>query len=141
MAVAELRVPAADGSSLPATAAAFEYFPARVLGLGENVPEHVMREWSASCSSPHYNTGPPGGSRPAGFARVTAPIRTYSFSDDCAPRRSVDALLASYLERTLRSSTHEVVRCRPTAARGFRVLSRGRYERALDGDCGWLADD
>jgi len=56
-----------------------------------------MREWSAWCRSPHYNAGPPGGARRASFARVTAPIHAYSFSDDWyAPRRAVDALLASY---------------------------------------------
>jgi predicted alpha/beta hydrolase len=84
-------------TALPATAAALGMFPGRALGLGEDVPEHVMREWSAWCRSPHYNAGPPGGSRRAGFARVTAPIHAYSFSDDWyAPRRAVDALLASY---------------------------------------------
>jgi len=84
-------------TALPATAAVLGMFPARALGLGEDVPEHVMREWSAWCCSPHYNAGPPGDARRAGFARVIAPIHAYSFSDDWyAPRRAVDALLASY---------------------------------------------
>jgi len=84
-------------TALPATAAAFRMFPGRALGLGEDVPEHVMREWSAWCRSPHYNAGPAGAARRDGFARVTAPILAYSFSDDgYAPRRAVDALLASY---------------------------------------------
>jgi predicted alpha/beta hydrolase len=82
---------------LPATAAGFGMFPARALGLGENVPEHVMREWSAWCRSPHYLAGPPGSARREGFERLTAPLRAYSFSDDrYAPRRAVDALLAFY---------------------------------------------
>lgn len=82
---------------LPAAAATFGMFPARALGLGEDVPEHVMREWCAWCRSPHYIAGPPGRPRRAGFERVTAPFRAYSFSDDWyAPRRAVDALLAFY---------------------------------------------
>jgi predicted alpha/beta hydrolase len=82
---------------LPATAALFGMFPARALRLGEDVPEHVMREWCAWCRSPHYIAGPPGSPRRAGFERVTAPFRAYSFSDDVyAPRRAVDALLGLY---------------------------------------------
>jgi predicted alpha/beta hydrolase len=82
---------------LPATAALFGMFPARSLRLGEDVPEHVMREWCAWCLSPHYIAGPPGSARRASFERVAAPLRAYSFSDDrYAPRRAVDALLGFY---------------------------------------------
>ncbi len=82
---------------LPATATLFGMFPARALRLGEDVPEHVMREWCAWCLSPHYIAGPPGSPRRAGFARVAAPFRAHSFSDDWyAPRRAVDALLGFY---------------------------------------------
>ncbi len=82
---------------LPATAALFGMFPARALRLGEDVPEHVMREWCAWCLSPHYIAGPPGRPRRAGFERVTVPFRVYSFSDDWyAPRQAVAALLGFY---------------------------------------------
>ncbi len=82
---------------LPSTAAALGLFPARVLRLGEDVPEHVMREWCAWCRSPHYIAGAPGTPRRAGFERIGAPLRAHSFSDDAyAPRRAVDALLGFY---------------------------------------------
>ena len=82
---------------LPATAAALGMFPACALRLGEDVPEHVMREWCAWCRSPHYIAGPPGSPRRAGFERVAAAMRVHSFSDDLyAPRRAVDALVGFY---------------------------------------------
>jgi len=77
--------------------AALGLFPALALRLGEDVPEHVMREWSAWCRSPYYLAGPPGSPRRAGFERVTAPLRAHSFSDDWyAPRQAVAALLGFY---------------------------------------------
>lgn len=82
---------------LPATAAAFRMFPARALRLGHDVPEHVMREWSGWCRSPHYLAGPPGTTRRARFERITAPLLAYSFSDDAyAPYRAAEALLDLY---------------------------------------------
>jgi predicted alpha/beta hydrolase len=93
---------------LPATAALFHMFPARALRLGEDVPEHAIREWSAWCRSPHYLAGPPGTARRAKFARLTMPLRAYSFSDDrYTPYRAAAALLTLY--PNARAEHHHIV--------------------------------
>lgn len=67
------------------------YFPARRLGLGEDLPRGVALEWSRWCRRPEY-LGDWSGHR-----RFTAPVLGFSFADDpIAPRRAVDALHAKF---------------------------------------------
>ena len=70
------------------------YFPAWLLGLGEDLPRGVALEWARWCRTPSY-LGDWSGHR-----AFTAPILALSFADDpLAPRRAVDALLAQYGSR------------------------------------------
>lgn len=80
---------------IPGLCAVCGFFPGRVLGMGENSPAGVAREWAAWGRRPGYVTEADG--LGAGFARVRCPIRSYSFSDDTfAPPRAVEALLGFY---------------------------------------------
>lgn len=68
------------------------YVPGQ-LGIGEDLPEHVAREWARWGRSPNYLLD----HTPAreGFARITAPVTSWSFSDDFyAPQAAVDWLHA-----------------------------------------------
>jgi predicted alpha/beta hydrolase len=72
------------------------YLPGAVLG-GESVPGGVAREWARWARRPGYMVGGADGERAAGYARVTAPILAYSFTDDTfAPAAAVRALLDLY---------------------------------------------
>jgi predicted alpha/beta hydrolase len=73
------------------------YFPARRLGLGEDLPSGVARQWASWGRRPGYVFEAEGGRWQAGYRQVTLPIRAYSFSDDgFAPRPAVEALLAGF---------------------------------------------
>jgi predicted alpha/beta hydrolase len=81
----------------PGLCAVCGFFPARLLGMGENSPAGVAREWAAWGRRRGYVTGADGGALAAGYARVRCPLRSYSFSDDTfAPPRAVEALLGFY---------------------------------------------
>ena len=80
---------------LPLGASLLGYFPARRLGLGENLPSGVAREWGRWMRHPRYIAGEP--TYRAKMAALAIPIRAYSFTDDrYAPRKAIDALLATY---------------------------------------------
>jgi predicted alpha/beta hydrolase len=82
---------------MPLGVRAVGFFPSRRLGLGEDLPPGVARQWAEWGRSPHYIAGPPGGAVRDRFARLRLAIRAYSFSDDnFAPRPAVDALLGFY---------------------------------------------
>jgi predicted alpha/beta hydrolase len=84
-------------AAMPAGVRTVGYFPSRRLGLGEDLPPGVARQWAEWGRSPHYIAGPPGGVMRERFARLRMAIRAYSFSDDhFAPRPAVEALLALY---------------------------------------------
>jgi len=82
---------------IPGLSAACGFFPGRLLGMGENSPAGVAREWAEWGRRRGYVTDADGGALGAGFARVRCPLRSYSFSDDTfAPPRAVEALLGFY---------------------------------------------
>ena len=67
------------------------YFPAGLLGLGEDLPAGVALQWARWCRSPDYL------GRWEGHARLRFPILSLSFSDDAyASRRSVEWLNARF---------------------------------------------
>lgn len=71
------------------------YFPSTRLGLGEDLPAGVARDWGLFCRHPHYLIGALDAYQ--AYARFNAPIRVYAPTDDSfAPRRAVEALLALY---------------------------------------------
>ena len=82
---------------LPGVSAACGYYPASLLGMGEDMPAGVAQEWARWGRLPGYVTDADGGALRPGYERVAFPIRSYSFSDDTfAPPRAVEALLGFY---------------------------------------------
>lgn len=80
---------------IPGLSAVCGFFPGRLLGMGEDSPAGVAREWAAWGRRPGYVTDAEGLAE--GYARVRCPLRSYSFSDDTfAPPRAVEALLGFY---------------------------------------------
>jgi predicted alpha/beta hydrolase len=76
---------------MPALTTLCGFFPSSRLGLGEDLPAGVARQWARWCRSPRY-LGDYGG-----HARFTAPILALSFADDTfASRRAVEALHREY---------------------------------------------
>lgn len=79
---------------LPTVSAALGYFPMKLLGQGEDLPGGVASEWAGWCRNPRYAAGVVG---IEGYARLTAPIRSYWVSDDrYAPRPAAEALFDLY---------------------------------------------
>jgi predicted alpha/beta hydrolase len=82
---------------MPALARALGYFPSRRLGLGEDLPAGVAREWAWWGRHPRYVLGRLGDDARRSYDRFAAPILAYSFGDDgFAPRRAVRAFLDLY---------------------------------------------
>jgi predicted alpha/beta hydrolase len=74
------------------------YHPAKRLGLGEDLPLSVYRQWKRWCSFPHYFFDDPTAAElTRGFARVTIPIATANaLDDDWALPASRDAFFKGY---------------------------------------------
>jgi predicted alpha/beta hydrolase len=87
---------------MPALTRALGYFPARRLGIGEDLPKGVALEWARWCRSPAYL----GDWR--GHAALDVPLLALGFSDDpYAPEPAVRALVERYGSR---QKTHRHVR-------------------------------
>ncbi|HTQ77545.1 MAG TPA: alpha/beta fold hydrolase [Burkholderiales bacterium] len=79
---------------LPSFAALLGYVPMKAFGQGEDLPGGVAAEWASWCRNPRYAAGAVGAE---GYARLTAPIRSYWVSDDLyAPRAAAEALFDLY---------------------------------------------
>lgn len=79
---------------LPVLGNTFGFIPGK-FGIGEDLPKGVALEWAKWCRHPEYMLG--HGVGKDGFARVKAPMRAISISDDdYAPKPAVDALHALY---------------------------------------------
>lgn len=80
---------------MPVLSRAFGYFPSRLAGLGpEDLPRNVAAQWSRWGRHPDYLFRDVD---PALYARLAAPVLSYSLRDDTyAPKRAVDALAARY---------------------------------------------
>ncbi len=77
---------------VPIATPLFGYFPGRALHAIGDLPARAMREWRRWCLDPRYILSEGERAR-AGFDRVTASIRSYSFSDDdMITRRAARAL-------------------------------------------------
>lgn len=81
---------------IPAATATFGYLPGW-LGVGQDVPKRVAREWARWGRHPDYLLRDGGAARRAAFAAPRFPLRAIAISDDnYAPERSVRALVAFY---------------------------------------------
>ncbi len=72
--------------------------PFKLLGMGENLPMGVYRQWRHWCRMPHYFFDDPhAGAITAGFAQVTTPLLLVNAIDDLwAPPQSRDAFVKGY---------------------------------------------
>jgi predicted alpha/beta hydrolase len=84
---------------MPAVTRAMGYFPGS-LGIGADLPKEVALEWARWCRSPEYFLA--HGVSGEGYARLSVPLLSFSFSDDTfAPKAAVDALHALYANAQL----------------------------------------
>jgi predicted alpha/beta hydrolase len=82
---------------MPGMTRLFSYFPSRKLGLSEDLPAGVARQWAHWGRNPNYIVDDNGEPLREHFAGYTGPIRSYSFSDDAdAPRAAVEDLIGCY---------------------------------------------
>lgn len=82
---------------IPLLAPAFGYFPSRWVGLGENLPEGVAREWAHWGRHPRYVLGRVGGEDAARYAAYRGRLRAVGLRDDgFAPEATVRGLLEFY---------------------------------------------
>ncbi|MGK0288954.1 MAG: putative alpha/beta hydrolase [bacterium] len=83
--------------ALPAVTHTFSYFPAEMLGFGENLPPNIAQEWSKWCRSPDYLYDHCSIKTLDRYKNLKFPARVYSFSDDhFAPKKAVGKLLELY---------------------------------------------
>lgn len=133
-----LRVQLMWNAVFPALAAWMGYLPGRMLGMGEDLPLGVYRDWRRWCSYPRYFFDDPDQRALADvFGRVRAPIAVANAVDDrWAPPRSRDA----FLVKGYRSAPVERIDLDPRelGALGhmgyFRRSARPLWDRVLD----WL---
>lgn len=86
---------------VPAVTGTLGYMPG-ALGLGEDLPKGVVREWARWCTSPGYLLDHHGDAAER-FARFDKPTLLMSFTDDAyAPRRAVEALASALSRAKLR---------------------------------------
>lgn len=82
---------------IPAATALCGYLPGRRLGLGEDLPAGVARQWARWGRHPDYLLRGDAGGLAARYADIDCPLLALSFADDgYAPRPAVAALLALY---------------------------------------------
>jgi len=113
---------------LPGATRLCGYFPGAALGQGENLPRRVALDWASACSEPDYLAA---GARER-FARLRAPLRLYSVTDDVyAPPAAVDALALLYP-----NAAHEVKRVAPADV-GERALGHFGFFRERFRDTLW----
>lgn len=76
---------------MPISTRLMDYFPAKLFGLGENLPKGVALQWAAWCRHPQYLADY------AGHARMTQPmLALYMRDDSMAPQAAVMALHQHY---------------------------------------------
>lgn len=83
---------------IPALSNVFGYFPARRLGLGEDLPIYVAQQWAEWGRSPRYFFDHVLNAIQDSYKSLKTPIRAYSFTDDLlyAPKGAVEQLLGFY---------------------------------------------
>jgi len=122
---------------LPSMSSTLGYFPMKALGQGEDLPGGVASEWAGWCRHPEYAAGVVGAE---GYARLTAPIRSYWVSDDrYAPRPAAEALFELYPNAAAKELV-EVDAAAHGGGIGHFGFFRDRFRDSLWRDAaGWLA--
>ena len=86
----------------PVLCAVFGYMPLSKLGLGEDVPAGVMRQWSRWTALRRYFFDDPAVEAAARMQRVAMPLLVLSFDDDpWANRGAVDLLIAPLVNASI----------------------------------------
>jgi predicted alpha/beta hydrolase len=117
------------------------YAPWRLLGMGENLPLGVYRQWKRWCRYPTYCFGDPRSGRAmrASYARVRIPIAAAAATDDpWSPPRSRDAFMAGYANASVTPLDLDpgALGLPPLGHLGyFRASARPLWDSAID----WLA--
>ena len=87
---------------VPYLCAKHGYFPGKQLGIGEDLPAGVAREWGRFCKSRHYIIDRDGNPRRDVFRSFRAPVLAWSIEDDpIAPEHRVRALHALFARTTV----------------------------------------
>lgn len=123
----------------PALTARHRYLAWSSLGMGEDLPLDVYRQWKSWCRSPHYFFDDPmvGASLRERFAHVRIPIAAVAATDDrWSPPRSRDAFMRAYSGTTVeRIDVDPAVLGAPIGHMGyFRPHASALWRTALD----WL---
>jgi predicted alpha/beta hydrolase len=89
--------------AMPLSAAVLGYFPAKRLGIGEDLPGDVAREWARWCRNPQYMIDETGAPLRPHFDRFSGPLLALSFADDrLAPAEAVSTLTSYYSRAAVR---------------------------------------
>jgi predicted alpha/beta hydrolase len=88
--------------AVPLLTPLFGYFPGKRLRMVGDLPAGVARQWRRWCLHPDYLLGHVAGARES-FARITAPVLSYSFEDD----RIISRAAAESLQRFFRNAALE----------------------------------
>ena len=114
--------------AMPIGAVVLGRFPSSRVGMGEDLPEHVAREWARWCRR-REALGDWGG-----HARLTIPVAGWSFADDpFAPRAAAEALTEKYASATVRHHHHVSPKEQDVASIGhFGFFRAGRVPRLWD---------
>ena len=82
---------------MPGLTGLLGYFPAKRLGLGEDLPGGVALEWARWCRNPAFIIDTDGSPLRQHFETLASPILAYSIADDpLAPQQAVETLLSYY---------------------------------------------
>jgi predicted alpha/beta hydrolase len=120
------------------------YLPWSLLGMGEDLPLGVYRQWRHWCRFPRYFFDDPamrGQGLAEGFAAVRTPIVALNASDDhWAPPASRDAFMAAYRNAPCRTLTLH------PASLGLKAIGHMGYFRSSarplwDEVLGWLGEN
>lgn len=83
---------------MPALISILGYFPAKKLGLAEDLPGGVAGEWARWCRNPQYMVDRDGQPLRTFFGAFRAPIYYYSIDDDAfAPKNAVEFMMSCYV--------------------------------------------
>lgn len=87
---------------LPLTTRLFGYFPAKRLGLGEDLAEDAALEWARWCRSAEYFVDADGRALPSHFENFEGELLACVIEDDwMAPREAVEDLLRRYVRANI----------------------------------------
>lgn len=118
----------------PALTALLGYMPGARLGLGENLPAGVMREWGRWTALPRYFFDDPALRAAERFAQPELPLLVLGFSDDpWANPRAMDLLVKHFV-----NAPRERRQIRPADV-GLRTIGHMGFFRRQNGEALWPA--